>query len=324
MIKKIQSIIIIVILIYIGFIILSDSSTIMNTVSFSINLWINNIFPSLFPFFILSEFLINYGFVELLAELSKPIMTKIFNINPNCSFIFIMSMLSGFPSNSKYTKELYEKGIINKDEASKILTFTHFSNPLFILGTVSVFLNNKKAAILILVVHYLTNIIIGIIFRNYNKSVIKNDKISIKKAVNNMHNKRINNSLNFGSLISKAITDTISTLLLILGTVTIFLIISTILISKININPYFESLIKGIVEMTQGIQSISLLNIPIKIKSTIIAMILSFGGISVHMQVKSIISDTDDIEYKPFLTARLLHSSIAGIIVYYIFSFIIN
>lgn len=44
-----------------------------------------------------------------------------------------------FPSNAKYTKELYLEGSINEHEASKILMFTHFSNPLFLLGTLFIF-----------------------------------------------------------------------------------------------------------------------------------------------------------------------------------------
>ena len=74
--------------------------------------------------------------------------------------------------------------------------------------------------------------------------------------------------------------------------------------------------------MTGDISNISILDITLKQKSTIIGMILSFGGISVHMQVKSIISDTP-IKYQPYLVARLLHSSITGLLIYFLFDFII-
>ena len=166
--KKIISIIIIAILIFIGFEILTSSDQILNSVKFSLSIWYNNIFPSLFPFFVLSELLVNYGFIELVGELLKPIMIKIFKTDSKTAFIFVMSLISGFPSNAKYTRELYQNNLIDQQQATKILTFTHFSNPLFILGTLSlVFLNNKEVGLLILVIHYLTNIIIGILFRNY-------------------------------------------------------------------------------------------------------------------------------------------------------------
>ena len=43
-------------------------------------------------------------------------MNKFFKINSKCAFILVMSMISGFPSNSKYTRDLYLKGEINELE----------------------------------------------------------------------------------------------------------------------------------------------------------------------------------------------------------------
>lgn len=318
--KKVwKSVLILVVLLFIAFEILTESKSIMESVTFSFQIWQNNIFPSLFPFFVLSEILVHYGFVELIAELFRPFMAKLFHMNGSGSFVFFMSLVSGFPSNAKYTRELYQKGLLNDKEASKILTFTHFSNPLFILGTVSLlFLKNKEVGLLILFCHYFANLIIGFLFRNYDSSEIKQEKVSVKRAILAMHEKRMHNTQTFGAMISQALMNSIQTLLLILGTVTMFLILTTIIDQNINLNPLHQSILNGFVEMTQGLKYISLLNIPLKVKSVLTAMILSFGGLSVHMQIISIISDTK-IKYLPFFTARVLHSAIAGIMVYSLF-----
>jgi sporulation integral membrane protein YlbJ len=297
------------ILIIISFLLLINSSLVINTVIYSINIFKKSIFPSLFPFFIISELLINYGFIEFISKLFKPLM-RLFKINQNCSFILVMSMISGFPSNSKYTKDLYLKGIINEYDASKILMFTHFSNPLFIMGAISItFLNNKKIGLFILIIHYLTNFIIGFLLRNLIKTDIN---------ITNIDNHK---SKSFSNVLSNAILNSFNTLFLILGTIIIFLVITNLLNEYIAFNPLIKGIISGILEMTGGISNISSLNISLKLKSTIIGMILSFGGISVHMQVKSIISDTP-IKYHPFLVARLLHTSITGILIYYLFDLI--
>ena len=179
---KITSILIMICLIFCGYEILSESATIMNAVSYSFDIWINNVFPSLFPFFVLSEILINYGFIELIGEIFKPIFERLFKINGNAAFVFIMSLLSGFPSNAKYTKELYLQNKLTKEEATKILMFSHFSNPLFILGTISItFLNDKKLGLIIMFSQYFSNILIGFFFRNYHPSKMTNDKFSIQK-----------------------------------------------------------------------------------------------------------------------------------------------
>ena len=322
--KILTSISIIVLLLFMGSQLLIHSEKILNAVLFSLSVWQKNIFPSLFPFFVLSCLLIQYGFLEFIGELMKPVMQVLFRCKGECAFILIMSLLSGFPSNAKYTRELYQKGILNEAEASKILMFTHFSNPLFILGTVSIlFLNNKEVGLLILIGHYLTNLIIGLLVRNYAPSKESRTKASLKKAILAMHEKRIHNSLSFGQIITNSLTSTIDTLLLVLGVVTFFLIVTTIIDQNIHLNSYHQSILNGMFEMTQGLKYISLLQIPLKFKATLSTMILSFGGFSVHVQMIGILSDTK-IRYLPFFTARLLHAAIASILVFFSFDFWIS
>ena len=317
--KIVESVLIMCVLLFIMYEILTSSSSIMDTVGFSFGVWKNNIFPSLFPFFVLSEFLINYGFIELVSELFKPIMNKCFKVKGVGAFVFIMSLVSGFPSNSKYVRELYMNGLINEYEGTKLLTFTHFSNPLFILGTISIlFLNNKEVGLLILICHYLGNIIIGFLFRNYYVSDKEDSKISFKRAILNMHKKRISNNKSFGEVMCGALMNGINTLLLIFGVVTLFLVITTIIDNNINLSSYYQSILNGIVEMTQGLKYVSLLDIPLKIKGTLSVMFISFGGISVHIQLISILSDTK-IKYFPFFVARVIHACVSSLIFYFLF-----
>lgn len=304
--KKSMSILIMLLLIFITYEILSEAPTIITAVKFSFEIWINNIFPSLFPFFVLSEILINFGFVELLSETFKPFFERIFKINGNAAFIFFMSLISGFPSNSKYARELYLQNKLNEKEATKILMFSHFSNPLFIIGTVYSFLSDKRLTLTVLISHYLSNIIIGIIFRNYNKSKIIKTKFSFKTAINKMHNKRINNDKKLGTIITNSLLNSINTLLLILGVVTTCLIITTIIDNNFHLPIFYKTLLSGFLEMTQGLRHVSYLNVSNYLKGIIITSILSFGGLSVHLQIISIISDTK-IRYLPFLISRILH-----------------
>lgn len=317
--KNIISIFIMTVLLFITFQILISSKSISDSILFSFNIWKNSIFPSLFPFFVISDILINYGFVELVGELFKPIMYKLFKTKGKAAYIFIMSMLSGFPSSAKYIKELYLNKVIDENEGTKILMFTHFSNPLFIFGTISLsFLNNQKLGFLILICHYISNIIIGIIFRNYHPSKNENIKFSLKNSINLMTTYRINNKKSFGDIFNHAINNAVDTLLLILGTVTTFLIITTIIDNNLNISEFHQAIINGIIEMTQGLKYISILDISLKLKTTISTMFISFGGICVHLQIISILSDTK-IKYLPFLISRLIHSIISGILVYILF-----
>lgn len=322
--KKLLNLFMILILLYLMILILLKSSLVTSSVIFSFTLWINNIVPSLFPFFIFSEILINYGFVELISEIFKPFMNKVFKCSAYSSFIFVMSIISGIPSNAKYIKKLYDNNLIDDKEGTKILMFTHFSNPLFILGTVSImFLNNKEVGFLILLIHYITNIIIGVIFRNYNKSSNVNQKVFLNNAYNNMYIRRLENKNTFGGILKEALLNSINTLLLILGIVTFFIIITTLVNEIFNFNPIFQATLNGIIEMTQGLKYIGNLNIPLKTKTIISTFLLSFGGFSSHMQVMSILSDTK-IKYFPYFVARLIHSLLSSILMFFIFDFYFN
>lgn len=306
-------------LLSIAFFILTESKAVMEAVLFSFQIWKNNIFPSLFPFFLLSELLIQYGFVEFLGELLKPVMNRIFRISNQAAFIFVMSIISGFPSNAKYTKALLEEHKINEKEATKILTFTHFSNPLFILGTVSItFLGNREVGFLILFCHYITNLILGLLFRNYYPSPKTDCRVSIRKAITNMTLARQKKKVSFPLILTNALNHTIQTLLFILGVTTTFLIITTLINQHITLSTLHQSILNGFFEMTQGLKYVSLLNIPLKIKGILTVMILSFGGLSVHMQLIGILSKSK-IRYFPYFTARVLHATIASLMFFFLF-----
>lgn len=319
--KNIVSVLIMSLLIFITIQILLSSEQILKTVGFSFGIWKDSIFPSLFPFFVISEILVNYGFIEFVGEMFKPLMHKLFKVNGASAYVFIMGMISGFPSSAKYIKELYNQNLIDAKEGTKILMFTHFSNPLFILGTISIiFLNNKQVGLPILFCHYISNIIIGLIFRNLWPNETKTTIVSFKNAVNLMTKRRLKNKKSFGEIISNSIVNSVNTLLLILGTITIFLIITTIIDQNININSICQTILNGTIEMTQGLKYVSNLELSLKVKTTLSTMFISFGGLSVHMQIISILSNTK-IKYLPFLFSRILHTLISGIILFLVFDY---
>ena len=304
--KKYSNFLIVIITLFFLIEIFTNNNLIFNTISFSLDIWVNNLIPSLFPMFILSDILITYNFVKYIPKWFINIFSYLFNIKKECTLVFFLSMLSGFPTNAKNIRKLYDMNIINGREASHMLMFTHFSNPLFILGTLSIFfLNNKKLGIIILLSHYLSNFIIGVIVRKLNN--ISNNTVNEKEK-----------KLYFGPIFVNAIKSSIDTLLLILGTLTCFLIISSIIINRFDLNSYNSLLIKSILEITMGLKELSLFSFSNLTKVILSSCILSFGGLSVHMQVISQLIDTD-ISYKSFFIGRILQVFISLILSYFIY-----
>lgn len=286
--------------------IIINRDSIFNIINFSLDIWIKNLIPALFPVFIISDLLITYNFINYIPKWFINIFSYLFNIKKDCVLVFFLSMLSGFPSNAKNIRKLYDMNIITSKEASHMLMFTHFSNPLFILSTLSIFfLNNKELGIVILLSHYLSNFIIGIIFRKLN--TISNNNSNKKKEI-----------LHFGPIFINAIKSSLDTLLVILGTLTCFLIMSSIIINRFNLNSYNSLLIKSILEITMGLKELSLFNFSNLTKTVLSSCILSFGGLSVHMQVISQLIDTD-ISYKYFFIGRVFQVVISLFLSYVIY-----
>ena len=188
-----------------------------------------------------------------------------------------MSMISGLPSNAKFISNLLDRNEISIKDANVLLSVTFFPNPMFVIATVgTLMLNNTKLGIILLINLYISNLIMYIIY--YKKLDKKN--ISFNK-----------NSLNFPNLIKNSILNNISTLMIILGTIVIFILLSNIIFTYIKVSPLTEGIITSIFEMTSGIKKISILNLNTNLKYMIISISLMFSGISIITQAFSILSN---------------------------------
>lgn len=311
--KKAINIVMICLLLTIIYFMITASNKVIESVNFSISIWKDNLFPTLFPFFVVSSLLLNYGFVDILGNLLSKPMNKLFHLPGCCGFVLAISLVSGFPSGAKYTKDLVENNLITTKQAERLLTFTHYSNPLFILGMIgSILLNNQKLAYLIMIAHIVSGLLVGIIFREKNYY-----------SCENMQKKSNKTSKTFGQLLTESIMSSLNTMFLLLGIVTIFLIISTIIKNIVSLPPILSTIVSGILEMTQGVKLASLMQTSELIKIIIITGIISFGGLSVHMQVLGIISE-QKIRYKYFFLARIIHSILAMLLVSIIYILFIN
>lgn len=293
--KKILSSLILIVIIYL---LLFNSLEIIESIKFSFSICFNNLFPSLIPFMLLSNILIEYNFIDDLSLIFNKLM-KLFKINKNCSFAFIMSLLSGTPSNAKYLKDLYDNHLITIRDIISCLNFCHFTNPIFIIGTIGLtFLNNKKLGLIILISHYLSAIILGLFNKKEELIYIEN---RIKKE-----------KKNFINILNKSIVNTSNTLLLILGVITTCIITTTIIDKIFIINKNYK-FIFGFIEITQGLKYLSLSNFTIELKTILSCFLISFGGLCIHAQVFCIL-DQKKIRYIPYLISRIIHSILSCLI----------
>ncbi len=285
----------------------------------SLNLFLNNVFPSLFPFILFTEIILNTNIIESISKIFGKITTKIFKISFQSTSPILIGSLCGFPMGAKASSKLYEKGNISKKEFTILTSFTNNCNPIFILSTIGISMyKNIKIGIFLLFCHYLTSIIVGIIISNKN-----NSSNSIKCEINNLKQKNdSHNKLSF-ELLTTSILNTFKTLALILGFIVIFNLISSsfvTLLNKSNFNKNVTIIISSIFEMTNGISQVSLLDITLKQKLVISSFLTSFSGFCIIFQIYSYFYKFD-YKLSKLIEYKLLNGIISSIIAYILLSF---
>lgn len=310
------------IIIFISTLILFSESN-LQAVKESLFLWTNSIIPSLFPFFVATELLLSTNFINVLGKLLNKFMRPFFNVPGQGSFAFIMGVISGYPTGAKIVTTLRENKLCSRIEAERLLCFTNNSGPLFILGFVGISIfANSEIGYLLLLTHILSAITIGFIFRFWKKDIEISNQTTLPLKSN------VNNN-NFATILTESIKKSILTIVNIGGFIVLFSVIISILenskiiylfskiLNFINIPESIStSLLTGFIEISNGINYLSIINTS-NISNLIIiaAFLLGFGGISVILQVYSIISKTD-ISIKPYILAKLLQGIIASIYTY--------
>ena len=310
--------------------ILFSSSNVQATKS-GLKLWANSVVPSLLPFFIATELLSYTNIPNIFQRFFTPIMKPFFNVSGSGAFAIIMGWLSGYPVGAKIAVNFRENNICSKEECERLLSFTNNSGPLFLIGTCGISLfGNSIIGLLLLITHLLGSLTVGYLFKFWKKSsnTFKNYNTSY------LENKLQNVSFsNLGEILANSIKSAINTILMIGGFVVLFSVIISILnssrfvyilnliftpiCSKFNIPTQFiTSFFTGILEITNGISLISdvkLKYISINIIAT--SFLLGLGGLSVLLQVLSIVSKSD-LSIKPYIIGKILHALISAIYTY--------
>ena len=272
--KKINIFIIILIYLFI-YIIFRNSNNLSNITFLSLKMYILKVFPFLFIMMILNNLLIKCNLPYYFNKIFK-------NYD---LYIFFSSILSGSPINAVILKNYLENDYITVKKASKILAYTSFNNPLFLYNYLHLILNNNYNVIKVMGILYISNFILYIYFnkKNNSQSFTKYKEYNLKKELFN------------------SIYESIQNLIKIMGIIIFFKIILDLLMTKESI---YYSLLKGLVEVTTGLNDLINFNISMKIKEIISYIIISFMGLSIQMQM-SIILEKYNIDYKYFYISRV-------------------
>lgn len=301
-----------------------------------LNLWWNVVFPSLLPFFILSEILMGLGVVHFIGILLEPLMRPVFNVPGIGAFAMSMGLASGYPMDAVITCKFRKNQLCTAVEAERLLSFTNTADPLFMFGAVAVgMFGMPELGATIAIAHYLSSFIVGVIFRyhgrerdTHTKDPQSSTSNIIVRALRALYAAKQEDKRSMGQLLGDSVKTSMNTILLIGGFIILFSVFLQIL-SVVGVTAVLATLFSGILnvigfdtnlapamvsgffEIDLGALAASQADAPLIEKVVIASGIIAWSGISVHGQVASIVIESG-IRMLPYMVARLLHALLAA------------
>lgn len=306
---------------------------------YGLETWAFTLVPSLLPFMIAADILIQLGVVNFLGVLLEPLMRPLFRLPGSAGFVVAMGFTSGFPMGALLTDSLYEKNLCTKNEAARLITFTNNASPLFLLVAIPVsMLHAPEVGWILLAAHYCANLLIGLISRFFAPRTDAEAPPTaqlLSRSLQALITCRQEQSLPIGAILGNAVSKGLKNILSIGGFVLFFSvaiqILTTLQVLQLlthlfaAVLAFFScdsalasALSSGLFEMTLGTRSAAQTAAPLVQKLLLISFILGWSGLSIHAQVGSIIS-RHHIPLWPYLICRPLQGLLAAVFALFFF-----
>lgn len=268
-------------------------------------LWFEIVLPTLLPFLILSDLLINTPAIHLLVRITSPLFCRIFSVSKYGSFAVLCGFLCGYPMGGKVTSDLYLSGNISSNEARYLLSFCNNTSPMFIVSYVMhQNLNASHLVIPSLCILFLSPLICSFLFRHFYK--ITYISSSLKKTNSDVPK---DNS----KLMDVCIIKSFETITKIGGYIMLF----SIVIQLLSSIPFERSIIShfalSFLEITNGVSVLSKNIISFRDKFIIIMSLISFGGWCSIAQTKCILAETG-IPLFPYIIEKLITAIVTSLL----------
>ena len=127
--------------------------------------------PSLFPFMLLSSFMIRSGAADILGRALSFVFSRLFRLPPAASAAVILSFIGGYPVGAGCVRTLCDRKAISSVQAEQMMMFCVCSGPAFLItGVGTLLLHSTEAGVIIYASQVISGLILGVISgRIYNR-----------------------------------------------------------------------------------------------------------------------------------------------------------
>lgn len=272
------------------------SENIADSVRIGLKLCASSIIPAVFPFMVLSDAIVAYASFEKSGFL-KGAFERLFKINGAALSAFISGAICGFPLGVKSSVDLYQSGVISKDEAERLIGFSNNTGPAFLIAGVGASMRGSIAdGVLLYASLLLSAVAVGALFGINRK---KSDFCTV------------NTRQNF-DLVSSIKNSGINTLY-----ICSFIVFFSVVVGLIKMgvsDARLLSITLPFLELGNASAYLSNCGLSKHISLSLTGFATAFSGISVHMQSLVFIKETD-ISTRLYFKMKLLQGVISSAII---------
>lgn len=221
--------------------------------------------------------------------------------------IYLLSAIGGFPSGAAVITSLKDIGTLNKNNASWLLAICHAPSPMFVIGFVGIEIFHAEiAGIKLLIIIHAVNLVFLLVFIVLSPPIHPNTHIQKPSE----------------SPFQESIKETYQILLLIGTTVIFFTTVSFIVFESVkeilpNISPTLLVFVASLFEMTGGISLAGEMLSGSALLPLVVAFIIAFSGISIHMQI-IVLAQKANISIRKYILFRFLHMLIIPVLFFFL------
>ena len=267
------------------------SSDIHAATEAALRLCVYSLLPALFPFFVLTSFLISLGFPAALGRLLRGPMERLFHLGGSGASALLLGFLGGYPTGARTVCELYTAGELSKEEAERALSFANNCSPAFFVSFVgSEVFHAPRLGLLLWLIHVLSALSVGLLFRG--KAPARRCVLPRREAES------------LSAALIRAVASALSAYLTVCSFVLLFSVLSFPLAE--------HPLLLGFFELSRGVAALP----TTRLGFALAGFFCGFGGLAVQLQSLAFILPAG-LSPKKHLAGKLLQGLLAGLLSFF-------
>ena len=249
-------------------------------------LWYERVLPSLLPFAILSNLLIDSNYLSYLTRFIYPVTRIFLPGSENGAFVLLSGFLFGFPMGSRNCARLLQSGKISQEEADVLFVITNNISPVFVSSFI-LYQELKLPSMTLpsYLALYLPPLLLGsLLLSGQRRKLLQTGDVRTQKTPTSK------SQMNF-KIIDAGIMNGFETLTRLGGYIMLFSM-SASMLELLPLPGTTKALLTGITEVTNGVHRIAGLPLSGRMRYVLTISVTAFGGLSGIAQTSSMVKGT--------------------------------